>query len=115
MAQMHPLGMDLSPSRVLAIVKGEDDLVLHPEDNGLPKDAAMVIYWHEDGEDYALGRKCQWELWKQVGYQSMGSVDLIKELLQSADRSGVKEKSIAWYLLRDFEREDSSPGSECVT
>jgi len=105
---MHPEGVDLTPRRVLAIVKGEDDLVLHPEDNGLPDDAAMVIYRHEDGGAYALGRKCDWELWKQVGYQAMGSVDLIRELLQSAERSGIKEKSIAWYLLCDVERYEES-------
>ena len=56
------------------------------------------------GAAYALGRKCDWDLWKQFGYKGMGSVDLIRELLQSAEKTGVKEKSIAWYLLRDVER-----------
>ena len=67
-------------------------------------DEAKVIYRHEDGKAYALGRKCDWDLWKQVGYQGMGGVDLIRDLLQSAEKTGIKEKSIAWYLLCDVER-----------
>jgi len=107
--------MDLSPSRVLAIVKGEDDLALHPEDNGLPEDVVMAIYRHGDGKAYALGRKCDWDLWKRAGYQGMGSVDLIRELLRSAEKSGVKEKSIAWYLLCDVEKyEESGDGPGCT-
>jgi len=97
------------------MVKGEDDIALNPEDNDLPEDAAMVIYRHEGGEAYALGRKCDWQSWNQVGYQGMGSVDLIRELLRSAEKSGIKEKSIAWYLLCDVERsEESAGGADCT-
>jgi hypothetical protein len=101
---MRPQGVDLTPNRVLAIVKGEDDIAQNPDDNDLPEDAAVVIYRHEDGKQYAPGRKEDWSLWKQVGYQGMGSVALIRELLRSAVKSGIKEKSIAWYLLCDVER-----------
>jgi hypothetical protein len=65
----------------------------------------MVIYCHEDGRLYELGVTEEWELWKEVGYQGMGSVELVADLLRSAERSGIKEKSIPWYLLCDVESE----------
>jgi hypothetical protein len=107
---MRPEGIDLSPSRVLAIVNGEDEICHKPEELCIPDDTPLAVYRHSDGNQYALGRKCDWELWKQVGYQGMGSVDLIRELLQSAERSGIKDKSVVWYLLCDVERYEESTG-----
>ena len=109
---MHPEGIDLSPSRVLAIVNGEDGLCMNPEEYYLPEDTALVVYRHLTGELYSLGRKDGWQQWKEAGYQSMGSVELIRDLFQSAQKSGVRDKSIPWYLLRDVEREERGAGTQ---
>jgi len=103
---MPPEGVDLTPSRVLAIVNGEDEICHKPDEHYIPDDTPLAVYRHSDGNQYALGKKCDWDLWNQAGYQGMGSVDLIRELLRSAEKSGVKEKSIAWYLLCDVERQE---------
>jgi hypothetical protein len=42
----------------------------------------------------------------------MGSVELIRDLFQSAQKSGVRDKSIPWYLLRDVEREERGAGTQ---
>jgi hypothetical protein len=52
---MHPEGIDLSPSRVLAIVNGEDGLCMNPEEYYLPEDTALVVYRHLTGALYSLG------------------------------------------------------------
>jgi hypothetical protein len=113
---MRPPGVVLTPIRVMAIVNGEDDICLKPDEHNMPEDTPLVVYRHSDGMQYPLGSKCDWELWKQLGYQGMGSVELIRELLQSAEKSGIKEKSIAWNLLCDVERyEESADSTDSTT
>jgi len=89
---MRPQGIDLTPSRLLAVVNGKHDLCLKPDEYDIPEDTPLSVYRHKGGKTYALGRKCDWDLWKQVGCQGMGSVELIWELLKSAEKSGIKEK-----------------------
>ena len=116
LAKVLPAGIILTPIRVLALVNGNDDICLKQKEYSIPDDTPLAVYRHSDGNQYALGRKCDWDLWKQVGYQGMGSVDLIRDLLRSAEKSGIKEKSIAWYLLRDVERyEESAGGTDSMT
>jgi len=109
---MRPPGVDLTSCRALAVVKGEDRICLDPDGHNIPKDTALVIFRHRSGEAYALGSRCDWELWKQVGFQGMGTVSLIRECFRDAERFGIREKSIAWYLLCDVEREKRGTGSQ---
>ena len=102
---MRPPGIDLAPSRMLAIVNGEDDNLGNPGEYDLPEETVLVIYRHKDGRLYAQRQKEYSGLLKQKGYQAMGSVELLRQLFRSAEKSGVKEKSISWYLLGDVERE----------
>jgi hypothetical protein len=40
----------------------------------------------------------------------MGTVSLIRECFRDAERFGIREKCIAWYLLCDVERDEGSGG-----
>ncbi len=88
---MEPQGQHLTPQAVLRLV----------ECNTKPYGA---LYRRQDGHIYALGRKEDQLLWRQCGYQFMGSIPFVRKKIKVAQKFGVKEGSIAWYLLADVEK-----------
>ena len=66
-----------------------------------------VLYRRQDGWIYALGLKDDRPLWRESEYQYMGSILFVRQRLKAAGKLGVREKTIAWYLLTDVERQEA--------
>ena len=92
---MLPQGRQLIPQRVLAFV--ED--VENPQG---------VVYRHQSGRVYFPGLKDDRLLWRKCGYRCMGSMSFLRGEVGLAQRLGVREKSLAWHLLTDVEKELAS-------
>ena len=52
-----------------------------------------------------MGLKDDRILWREQGFGYMGSVPFLRDRFKTADRLGVKERSLVWYLLTDVEAE----------
>jgi len=87
-----PQGRLLAPEMVLTMVQADGDV-------------RGVVYRRDDGRQYALGLKDDRLLWRDGGYRTMGSIPFIRDRYATAERTGVREKSLVWYLLTDVERE----------
>ena len=86
-----PAGQELTPEGVLARVEGGQN----PEG---------VLYRRRDGRVYFLGNRADRLLWRNQGYQFVDSIAFVRDRVESARKHGVRERSIAWYLLTDAER-----------
>ncbi len=87
-----PPGIFLSPQKVLHQVETD----AHTEG---------PFYRHRTGRLYAVGLREDRDLWKQAGFQLMGSVALLRRMFEVAQHQGVRDKSLVWYLLSDVEQE----------
>ena len=65
------------------------------------------LYRHLDGRNYAVGLREDRLLWRDCGYQIMGSVTFVCGRFEDARKHGVRELSIAWHLLTDVEWEEA--------
>ena len=88
-----PQGRELTPHGVMGIVTGD-------------KEPRGVIYRRRDGRVYYMGLREDRKVWKAGGYQIVGSVPLVRELFEVAEREGIRERSIPWYLLTNVERQE---------
>jgi len=69
-----------------------------------------VLYRRRDGQVYFLGLREDRLPWKACGYQLAGSAPFVRERLRAAEAAGIREGSLAWYLLTDAE-----PQARCDT
>ena len=88
----RPQGRELTPHGVMGIVTGDE------EPHG-------AVYRHADGRVYFLGLREDRLLWKERGYEFMGTIPFIRARFRAAGRDGIREHSMAWYLLTDAERQ----------
>ena len=88
----------LTPRRVLDFVEDEED----PSEREEP---AIGLHRRKNGQAYLLGFKEDSPFWRSCNYQSMGSLALVRRQREIAQREGVRERSLFWYLLTDVERE----------
>lgn len=89
---MLPQGRIQAPVMVLAMVQGDGDRY-------------GAVYRRNDGRVYVLGLKYERVLWRRCGYRYMGSIPFLRDRYATAQRTGVREKSLVWYLLTDVEQE----------
>ena len=89
---MLPQGTELTPHGVMGIVTGDE----------LPRG---VIYRRRDGLVYYMGLREDRPIWKECGYQIVGSVPFVRRRFAEAEGEGIRERSIPWYLLTDAERQ----------
>ena len=89
---MLPHGRRLTPQRVLAFER----------DGGNPRG---VVYRHQSGRVYFPGLNDDRLLWRKCRYRYIGSASFLRGQVERAQRIGVREKSLAWYLLTDAEKE----------
>ena len=64
-----------------------------------------VVYRHDSGKIYFFGLKKDRLLWREAGFRYMGSVEFLRDRFEAAKKTGVRKKSLVWYLLTDVERE----------
>ena len=87
-----PQGQLLAPEMALTMVQGAGDVF-------------GVVYRRNDGCQYALGLKDDRLVWLKCGYRYMGSISFLRDRYAGAQRAGVRERSLVWYLLQDVEGE----------
>ena len=96
----------MEPQGIVMTLQGVLDMVEDGEDHDHHERQRTAVYRGLDGKLYALGMYDECQLWQECKWQYMGPVSLVREQVAVSRKTGVREKSLVWYLLTDVEREN---------